>query len=309
MVEQATDKPHSADYLLTDWRDFWWNADFMSLMAKRWQLSQVQTVLDVGCGRGHWLATLLPHLNDDVSCIGIDKEPSWIEEVSQTFAKRYKPRANKQVRFIEGDIYELPFADNSLDLVTCQTVLIHIPDVKAGIAEMLRVTKPGGLMVFSEPENLRNACELNSLTLDMPIEKHLACVEFRMRWERGKTALGEGNVSIGSLVPGYLSEFPVTDMQTYQSDQTISLYPPYSRPEQQALVKDAHDHYRQKTGLWDMERSKRYVLAGGASEEHFAKLWQIMKEMEEESLALMDEKRMSFGGASAQYLISARKAD
>ena len=34
-----------------DWRDTWWNDDFLSMMARRWRLEQVQTVLDVGCRR------------------------------------------------------------------------------------------------------------------------------------------------------------------------------------------------------------------------------------------------------------------
>src|SRR4051812_44702072 len=37
-----------------DWRDTWWNADFLDLMARRWGLSSALRVLDVGCGVGHW---------------------------------------------------------------------------------------------------------------------------------------------------------------------------------------------------------------------------------------------------------------
>lgn len=35
-----------------DWRDTWWNADFLELMARRWRLSEARRVLDVGCGVG-----------------------------------------------------------------------------------------------------------------------------------------------------------------------------------------------------------------------------------------------------------------
>jgi hypothetical protein len=40
-------KPHSAEYF-GESRDFWWNQDFLELMAKRLQLAQVESVLDVG---------------------------------------------------------------------------------------------------------------------------------------------------------------------------------------------------------------------------------------------------------------------
>jgi 2-polyprenyl-3-methyl-5-hydroxy-6-metoxy-1,4-benzoquinol methylase len=49
----VSEKPHSADYFGAT-RDFWWNHDFLELMSARWRLAAVRSVLDVGCGVGHW---------------------------------------------------------------------------------------------------------------------------------------------------------------------------------------------------------------------------------------------------------------
>ena len=46
-------KGHSEEYF-GDFRDFWYNFDFLELMAKRWELGNVRTLLDVGCGQCHW---------------------------------------------------------------------------------------------------------------------------------------------------------------------------------------------------------------------------------------------------------------
>jgi len=46
-------KLHSEDYF-GEQRDFWWNADFLELMARRLNFSSIHSVLDVGCGQGHW---------------------------------------------------------------------------------------------------------------------------------------------------------------------------------------------------------------------------------------------------------------
>ena len=35
-------------------RDFWWNEDFVELLARRVRLADAEAVLDVGCGIGHW---------------------------------------------------------------------------------------------------------------------------------------------------------------------------------------------------------------------------------------------------------------
>lgn len=53
MRDEAEPAPHSAEYF-GDSRDYWWNPDFLRLMAARWRLSAVHEVLDVGCGVGHW---------------------------------------------------------------------------------------------------------------------------------------------------------------------------------------------------------------------------------------------------------------
>jgi demethylmenaquinone methyltransferase/2-methoxy-6-polyprenyl-1,4-benzoquinol methylase len=54
------------------------------------------------------------------------------------------------VRFVAGDALALPFADESFDAVTISFGLRNVHDPKAGLAELLRVTKPGGRLVVCE---------------------------------------------------------------------------------------------------------------------------------------------------------------
>src|SRR6185312_7510573 len=116
-----TDKPHSAD-CFGDARDFWWNRDFLELMGRRWGLSAVKSVLDVGCGVGHWGRCLAPLLSADCTLTGIDREPQWVDEAR----KRSAVLGKRAVSFVQGDAERLPFADESFDMVTCQTVMIHL---------------------------------------------------------------------------------------------------------------------------------------------------------------------------------------
>jgi demethylmenaquinone methyltransferase/2-methoxy-6-polyprenyl-1,4-benzoquinol methylase len=65
-------------------------------------------------------------------------------------------RARPQLRFTAGDGTRLPFADDTFDAVTISFGLRNIVDPAAGLAEMLRVTRPGGRLVvceFSHPTN------------------------------------------------------------------------------------------------------------------------------------------------------------
>ena len=59
-------------------------------------------------------------------------------------------RTRLQTTFVAGDALNLPFADKAFDAVSISFGLRNLNDVDAGLAEMLRVTKPGGRLVICE---------------------------------------------------------------------------------------------------------------------------------------------------------------
>ena len=121
-------------------RNFWWNEDFLQLMATRWNLGEVEHVLDVGSGLGHWGMTLGRVLSETATVIGIDREETWVRKATEAAAQHH---LDSRYSYQVGDANAIPFEDNTFDMVTCQTVLIHVPDVNAVLREMIRVLKPG----------------------------------------------------------------------------------------------------------------------------------------------------------------------
>lgn len=61
----------------------------------------------------------------------------------------YSPLAD-----VKADICNLPFQDNSYDLILCNHVLEHIPDDTKAMKELYRVLKPGGMGIFQIPQDL-----------------------------------------------------------------------------------------------------------------------------------------------------------
>lgn len=57
-----------------------------------------------------------------------------------------------QVEFVECDVTNLPFDDESADVVTCIQVLVYLADVENALEEMLRVLKPGGRVIIMETD-------------------------------------------------------------------------------------------------------------------------------------------------------------
>lgn len=67
---------------------------------------------------------------------------------------------------IKADICDLPFENNSFDIIFCNHVLEHIPDDTKAMSELYRVLKKGGMGIFQVPQNLtlETTFEDNSIT-------------------------------------------------------------------------------------------------------------------------------------------------
>ncbi len=189
---------HSAEYF-GDTRDDWWNEDFLGLVAKRWRFDRVREVLDVGCGVGHWGMALEAVLPKAARVTGIDRESAWVDHAT---ARARARGLSDRFRYLRGEAEHLPFPDDTFEVTTCQTLLIHVADPGAVIAEMRRVTKPGGLVAVAEPNNVASTLSMDSLASQSSIDEILECVKFQLTCERGKVTLGEGDNSLGERVAG-----------------------------------------------------------------------------------------------------------
>ena len=94
--------------------------------------------LDVGCGNGAFTEMLVDQCAP-AAVAGID--PS---EPQLAFA-RARPAA-RLATFQQAGAMALPFANNSFDAATMALVIFFVPEPAAGVAEMTRVVRPGGLI-------------------------------------------------------------------------------------------------------------------------------------------------------------------
>ncbi|WP_040398559.1 class I SAM-dependent methyltransferase, partial [Cesiribacter andamanensis] len=173
---------HSENYF-GDYRNFWWNRGFLELMARRLQLARHHNLLDVGCGQCHWSRLLVPYLATPCAVTGVDNDAKWIAEDPEIRAYFHQQGASFEV--VEGNAQALPFADSSFDLVTCQTLLIHVPNPQKAIEEMCRVLKPGGTLLCVEPNNLVQTLVKSSYSASDDIEEVLDHVKYALICERG----------------------------------------------------------------------------------------------------------------------------
>ena len=102
-------------------------------------------VLDFGCGPGT-ISVGLARAVEPGEVHGIDMEASQID-LARSAAEA---GGHRNAIFHVGDVTNLSFDDDSFDIAHCHTVLTHVPDTRAALAEVKRVLKPGGIIASRE---------------------------------------------------------------------------------------------------------------------------------------------------------------
>lgn len=102
---------------------------------------------DIGCGTGEDAVSLADLVGDSGQVVGFDVSEAILVEARQRHAA-----ARSNLDFLAGAADALPVAAESFDAVRADRVLTHVPDVPAALKEMMRVVKPGGHVVISEPD-------------------------------------------------------------------------------------------------------------------------------------------------------------
>lgn len=106
-------------------------------------------VMELGCGSGGYTTFVARAVGPQGEVCALDIQP---EMLAQLEAKLRRPAHQDltNIRLYLGSAYELPFEDDSFDLVYTITVLQEIPDQDRALAEVRRVLKPGGILAVTE---------------------------------------------------------------------------------------------------------------------------------------------------------------
>lgn len=170
-----------------------------SVIAERLSLSPGGQVLDVGCGTGDDARILASLVGPHGQVTGIDASKTMIEVAQERSSASALP-----VQFAVGDVFSLDFSDSAFDACRCETVLMHLDGEPArAIAEMVRVTRPGGRVVLSE-------FHWDALVIDHPDQTrtrrivHTVCDAIRHGWIGGQLPRLMANVGLIDIqVEGY----------------------------------------------------------------------------------------------------------
>jgi ubiquinone/menaquinone biosynthesis C-methylase UbiE len=100
---------------------------------------------DVGCGTGRALPALRDAVGPGGGVIGLELTP---EMLAEAISKGWSSSADL---LMLADARRLPLAVASVDAVFASGLVNHLPDKASGLAELARVTRPGGLLILFHP--------------------------------------------------------------------------------------------------------------------------------------------------------------
>lgn len=206
------------------------------------ELDDAERVLDVGCGSGELTRVLREESAGTV--IGVDADPALLADVPSPTAL--------------GDATRLPFADDAVDLVVCQALLINLPDPAAALSEFARVARDRVTVI--EPDN--GAVSVESTVDDEPT---LA----RRARELYLDGVGT-DVTLGASAAALFPDAGLEVVSTRRYDQELTVAPPYSGRALAAAKRKA-------TGAGLTDRAD--VLASAAGDEAFDRLRQDWRAM------------------------------
>jgi len=141
--------------------------DYKRQVYELMDIQPADSIIDVGCGTGADVMAIAELLSTKTKresggrVTGVDISETMVDEAKEKLSERRRETTDKriseriQVEFYAGNAQQLAdvIPSNSYDVVRSDRSLQHMPDPKAAVEEMVRISKPGvGRVVVSEPD-------------------------------------------------------------------------------------------------------------------------------------------------------------
>lgn len=230
----------SADYLRDTRRGMWEDREAL----ERLSLDDRERVLDVGCGTGELTRVLAEESPGMV--VGADADRALLAHVE----------ADERV---QADARRLPFADASFDLVTCQALLINLPEPDAVAEAFARVSSD--LVAVIEPDN-------GEVRVESTVESESGLAErARQAYIRGV----DTDVTLGGDAAALLESVGLRDVRTATYEHARVVEPPYSD--------DAIESAQRKATASRLAEQRAALEAGGLSSSAYDRMRSAWREM------------------------------
>jgi ubiquinone/menaquinone biosynthesis C-methylase UbiE len=168
--------------------------------------------IDLGCGPSGVLGLLAERVGPGGRVTGLEINPANVSLARELAQELAQERGLANVEVLQGDARQTGQPSSAFDLVHARTLLINVPDPAGIVAEMVRLTRPGGWVAVMEPDVGLSICYPPNPAWDRVVELFLAVHR-----------VDDADPYVGRRLPSLLREAGLTDVGV---EAKSDIYPP-----------------------------------------------------------------------------------
>lgn len=163
------------------------------------------SVLSVGCGPGFETEAIAERLGEEGTLTGIDVNEATLAAAEERCSDL------SQVSFQQGDITDLPVADESHDLAIAKQVFYAVSDVEAALEELARVVKPGGRVAATAVDRRAHITHTPTDRMERADEVYRSRMSERQLGTRLVGLLPEAGLTVEEVLPRAKTQTELND--------------------------------------------------------------------------------------------------
>lgn len=239
------------------------NADYLEfLVSKVWRIDrQPLKIAEFGCGFGRFASMILPLLSSGSSYAGFDSAANLVSKGKEIFAGSPYP-----ISFVRGEVHHAPLRDAHFDVTIAHLVLMHVADPERVLREMIRVTRPGGLLITCDANRNGHNALLHIEESDEQENVDLELIQNVNRSIRHKSGV---DYNIGMKTPVLMNRLGLKNVQARLSDLVVLILPPLDTAEKEQVFRAmcSEGLGYQPTDQAEIDRWREKLIEHGVSRE------------------------------------------